>query len=242
MLLENKIVLITGGSRGIGKAVAEKCLKEGAKVVIDYKNSCEKIETLVKEYGEDKIITYKADVSNADDVKQMVTYVKEVFGHLDGIVNNAGIITRTYDWKNILLQDWNTNIETNLIGSWNVIRFGVDIMEKGSSIVNVSSIYGMFPEADELTYSISKAGVDAMTQALAKKLAPSIRVNAIAPSNTLTEMIPDSEKMRQIEEKTLLKRSAQPNEIANAIVYLLSEYSSYITGCIIPVDGGYHVI
>ena len=242
MLLENKIILITGGSRGIGKAVAEKCLKEGAKVVIDYKNSCEKIEMLVKEYGEDKIITYKADVSNADDIKQMVTYVKEVFGHLDGIVNNAGIITRTYDWKNISLQDWNTNIGTNLIGSWNVIRFGVDIMEKGGSIVNVSSIYGMFPEADELTYSISKAGVEAMTQALAKKLAPNIRVNAIAPGNTLTEMIPDSEKLHQIEEKTLLKRSAKPNEIANTIVYLLSEQSSYITGCIIQVDGGYHVI
>ena len=155
MLLENKIILITGGSRGIGKAIAEKCLKDGAKVVIDYKNSCKKIETLVKEYGNDKIITYKADVSNVDDVKQMITYVKKVFGHLDGIVNNAGIITRTYDWKNITLQDWNINIGTNLIGSWNVIRFGVDIMEKGGSIVNVSSIYGMFPEADELTYSIS---------------------------------------------------------------------------------------
>lgn len=242
MLLENKIILITGGSRGIGKAVAEKCLKEGAKVVIDYKNSCEKIETLVKEYGEDKIITYKTDVSNADDVKQMITYVKEVFGHLDGIVNNAGIITRTYDWKNISLQDWNTNIGTNLIGSWNVIRFGVDIMEKGGSIVNVSSIYGMFPEADELTYSISKAGVEALTQAIAKKLAPNIRVNAIAPGNTLTEMVPDSERLNEIEEKTVLKRSAKPEEIANSIVYLLSEQSSYITGCIIPVDGGYHII
>lgn len=110
MLLENKIILITGGSRGIGKAIAEKCLKDGAKVVIDYKNSCKKIETLVKEYGNDKIITYKADVSNVDDVKQMITYVKKVFGHLDGIVNNAGIITRTYDWKNITLQDWNINI------------------------------------------------------------------------------------------------------------------------------------
>ena len=121
MLLEDKIILITGVSRLIGKAVAEKCLKEGAKVVIDYKNSCEKIETLVKRYGKKKIITYKADVSNADDVKKMITYVKEVFGHLDGIVNNAGIITRTYDWKNISLQDWNTNIGTNLIGPWYVI-------------------------------------------------------------------------------------------------------------------------
>ena len=100
----------------------------------------------------------------------------------------------------------------------------------------------MFPEADELTYSISKAGVAALTQAMAKKLAPSIRVNAIAPGNTLTEMVPDSKRLKEIEEKTVLKRSAKPEEIANSVVYLLSEQSSYITGCIIPVDGGYHII
>lgn len=242
MLLKDKVILITGGSRGIGKAVVEKCLSEGANVIIDYKNNCEKVKKLVQEYGKDKVITYKADVSNPEEVSKMIDYVKKTFGHLDGIVNNAGIITRTHDWKNISLDDWNDNINTNLLGSWNLMRFGVDIMNTGSSIVNVSSIYGMFPESDELSYSISKAGVEAMTQALAKKLAPNIRVNAIAPGNTLTEMIPNSERLNQIEEKTLLKRSAKPSEIANAIAYLLSEQSSYITGCIIPVDGGYHVI
>ena len=242
MLLKDKVILITGGSRGIGKAVAEKCLSEGANVIIDYKNNCEKVEKLLQKYGENKVIAYKADVSNSEEVSKMIDYVKKIFGHLDGIVNNAGIITRTHNWKNISLKDWNDNINTNLLGSWNLIRFGVDIMNIGSSIVNVSSIYGKFPEADELSYSISKAGVEAMTKALAKKLAPNIRVNAVEPGTTLTEMVPASEKISQIEEKTLLKRSATPAEIANTIVYLLSEQSSYITGCIIPVDGGYHVI
>lgn len=242
MLLKDKVILVTGGSRGIGKAVVEKCLNEGAKVIINYKNSCEKVEKLVQQYDKDKVVIYKADVSESEEVTQMIDYVKETFGHLDGIVNNAGIITRTHDWKNISPKDWNENINTNLLGSWNLMRFGVGIMNKGGSIVNVSSIYGMFPEVTELSYSISKAGVEAMTQALAKELAPNIRVNAIAPGNTLTEMIPSSEKLNQIEEKTLLKRSAKPSEIASTIVYLLSEQSSYITGCIIPVDGGYHVI
>ena len=242
MLLENKVILITGGSRGIGKAVADKCLREGAKVVIDYKTSCEEIETLVQQYDKNNIFTYKADVSKPGEVRKMIEYIKVNLGKIDGIVNNAGIITRTFDWKNISEEDWNKNINTNLLGTWNVMRFGIDIMEKGSSIVNISSIYGMFPEADELTYSISKAGVIALTQAIAKKIAPGIRVNVIAPGNTLTEMVPNSQRLCQIEEKTLLKRSANPDEIANLIAYLLSEQSSYITGCLIPIDGGYHVI
>ena len=128
MFLKNKVVLITGGSRGIGKAVAEKCLSEGANVIINYKTSCEKVKKLVQEYGKDKVITYKADVSNPEQVSKMIDYVKKTFGHLDGIVNNAGIITRTHNWKNISLDDWKDNINTNLLGSWNLIRFGVDIM------------------------------------------------------------------------------------------------------------------
>lgn len=242
MLLKDKIILVTGGSRGIGKAVADKCLSEGAKVIIDYKTNCEEIKEIIQQYGEDNVNTYKADVSNELDVKRMIEHIKDNFGKVDGIVNNAGIITRTFDWKNIELDDWYKNINTNLIGTWNVMRYGVDIMPKGSSIVNISSIYGMFPEADELTYSVSKAGVIAMTQAIAKKIAPYIRVNVIAPGNTLTAMVPDSERLSQIEEKTLLKRSAKPCEIANAVAYLLSDKSSYITGCVIPVDGGYHIV
>lgn len=242
MILKNKVILITGGSRGIGKATAEECLKNGANVIINYKNNCERVEPLFDLYSKNKLLTYKADVSDINGVKKMMNEIKEKFGHLDGIVNNAGIITRTYDWKDISLQDWNENINTNLLGMWNIVRFGVDIMQSKGSIVNVSSIYGKFPETEELSYSISKAGVEALTYALSKRLSPNIRVNAIAPGNTITEMIPETQRIKKIEEKTLLKRSANTIEIANAIVYLLSEKSSYITGCIIPVDGGYHVI
>lgn len=242
MLLENKVVLVTGASRGIGKSTVLKCLAEGAIVVANYRS-----DVCLDDYSEligckDRLHFIKADVRYSTDVMGMVEKIKVDFGRLNGIVNNAGVITRTNDWRDIEKSDWEYNIETNVIGAWNVIRFAVDLMPIGGAIVNVSSIYGAFPEADELSYSISKAGVNALTTAMAKKLSPNIRVNAVMPGNTLTSMVPEEEGIRVIEEKTLLNRSAQPREIANTIVYLLSDYSSYITGSILAADGGYHVL
>lgn len=242
MLLNGKTILVTGATRGIGKATVEKCLLEGANVIANYRADSKDIPYLEEYSDSGRLYFIKADVRSADEVMQMMKQVKKAYGRLDGIVNNAGIISRTFDWKKISMDDWKNNINTNLIGVWNVIRFGTDIMFSEGSIVNISSIYGLFPEADELTYSISKAGVNAITQALAKELSPGIRVNAVAPGNTLTSMVPDENTLNLIENKTLLKRSAQPNEIANTIAYLLSAQSSYITGSIIGVDGGYHVI
>lgn len=242
MLLENKIILITGASGGIGQMTVKRCLAEGAQVIANYRTRNKIITAWEKRFDTERILTFQADVSLEEQVLQMMKAVKEKFGHLDGIVNNAGIITRTFDWKDISIEDWHQNFDTNLIGTWNVIRYGTDLMKTGGSIVNISSIYGLFPESDALSYSISKASVDALTQVLAKKLAPQIRVNAIAPGNTLTHMVPDTQTRIGIEEKTLLKRSAVPKEIANTIIYLLSDLSTYVTGTIMPVDGGYHVI
>lgn len=241
MILNKKNVLITGASHGIGYVSAKKCLLEGANVILNYHNDF--VDNYLLHFSEENRLHFvKADVSIPEEVQKMMTEIRCKYGHLDGIVNNAGIISRTPNWKEIPFEDWERITNTNLKGVWNVIRYGEDLMINGGSIVNISSIFGLFPEADELTYSISKAGVNAMTLALAKKLAPKIRVNAIAPGNTLTSMVPDSKKLQNIEDKTLLKRSAQPEEIVNSIIYLLSDNSSYITGNIITVDGGYHVI
>ena len=243
MLLKNKNILVTGAARGIGNVTAVKCLEEGANVILNYRAKNVMTDNITSSSGyNQKLYLIQADVSSPDDVSNMMGKIKKKYGKIDGIVNNAGVISRTKDWKNIPYEDWKRMIDTNLLGVWNVIRFGEELMKKGGSIVNVSSIYGLFPEADELTYSISKAGVNAITLALAKKLAPDIRVNSIAPGNTITSMIPCPDKLKNIENKTLLKRSAEPIEIANSIVYLLSDLSTYITGNIIAVDGGYHVI
>ena len=242
MLLENKAILITGASRGIGLSVAEKCLAEGAIVAANYKTELFGLESLIEKYGEDKVIAIKANVAVASEVSSMIEQIERTNGCLDGIVCNAGVITRTLDWRDFPTDDWEKVIGTNLLGAWNVIRFGVALMNKGGSIVNVSSIYGMYPDAKALPYSISKAAVNALTQALSKEVAPSIRINSIMPGNTITNMMPDESEKKKIEEMTLLKRSANANEIANAIAFLLSEESSYMTGNLIHVDGGFHVI
>lgn len=242
MLLKGKIVLVTGTSKGIGKAVVLKCISEGAQVIANYRSHFNVDNYSDVKYEKGQLQFIKADIRSTNDVTLMMRKIQTEYGRLDGIVNNAGIITRTIDWKKIADSDWKCNIETNVIGMWNVIRHGVDLMTSGGSIVNISSIYGTYPESDELTYSVSKAGVNALTLALAKKLSPQIRVNAIAPGNTLTSMVPDEKAIYAIEQKTLLKRSAQPFEIANTIAYLLSDQSSYITGSVLEVDGGYHVI
>lgn len=242
MLLDGKIILITGASKGIGKTTVLKCLSEGAIVVANYRSDFNFDGYFDTIHVEKQLQFIKADVRSASDVMLMIREIQDNFGRLDGIVNNAGVITRTINWKEIKDSDWKYNLDTNVIGMWNVIRRGVELMPKGGSIVNISSIYGTYPEADELTYSVSKAGVNALTIALAKKLSPQIRVNAVSPGNTLTSMVPNKEVMCAIEKKTLLKRSAQPIEIANTVAYLLSDQSSYITGSILEVDGGYHVV
>lgn len=233
--------MITGASRGIGLSTTKKCLEYGFRVIANYRSYNDELELLKADYGNDRIIICQTDVADPIGVKRMFEQSKTQFGELDGIVCNAGIIKRTSDWREISAYDWFDTINVNLIGTWNIIRYGVDFLHNNSSIVTVSSIYGLHPETSVLPYSVSKAAVIAMTQALAKELSP-IRVNSVAPGNTLTSMIPEEQKLKAIEEKTQLKRSARPDEIADSIIYLLSDESSYLTGCVIPIDGGYHLI
>lgn len=230
---------MTGASKGIGAAITARCLEEGGSVVACYRTYSDSLSWVESQHASERFLPIYADVTNAKDVAEMMQKIKLQFGHLDGIVNNAGVITRTYDWKDISNDDWWNNYNTNVVGPWNIIRQGIDLMFNGASIVNISSIYSEAPENEALSYSVSKAGLDALTTALAKKLAPKIRVNAIQPGNTLTSMVPDEDKQTHIENRTLLKRSAHPDEIAATVVFLLSDMSSYMTGSVIPVDGGY---
>lgn len=239
MMLENKVVLITGASRGIGLAIAEKCLTEGAHIVANFKSESGGIGALIQSFGRNSVLPVRADVSLDSEILAMMQCIRDSFQRLDGIVCNAGIITRTPDWKNISLEDWDRVFRTNLIGSWNVIRYGIELMDTGGSVINISSIYGTAPEAKVLPYSVSKSAVIALTQALAKEVAPKVRMNAVLPGNTLTSMVPDLLEQSAIEKKTLLKRSAAASEIADVVSFLLSDSSSYLTGSIIPVDGGY---
>lgn len=241
MQLKNKIILVTGSSRGIGKNIVQQCLSEGATVIANHRTwEGEKLSKLSQYDGD--LIQIIADVSSPYEVQDMTQQIKQKVGTIDGIVNNAGIISRSNDWRNMSIEDWMKIFNTNIIGIWNVIRFSHDLLSLGASIVNISSIYGLYPDPAALSYSVSKAGVISLTQALAKDLSPNIRVNVIAPGNTLTDMVPDFETLMKIEDKTLLKRSATTKEISDVAIFLLSDKSSYMTGCIIPVDGGYHII
>lgn len=239
-VFNGKVVLITGASKGIGRAIAIAFVKCGAKVIANYNSSYSEAMQLQKTFGDDNIDIVRADVSDEIEVKKMVEYIQAKYDHVDVLVNNAGVIKRSKSWTEIQLNDWQETLSVNAIGTWLVTKMVYPLMEsKGGSIVNISSIYGLSPNAKELAYSCSKSMIISMTLALAKELAPNIRVNAICPGNTITDMVPDMHTMRCIEELTCLKRSADVDEISNAVLMLASDCSSYITGCVLPVDGGY---
>jgi NAD(P)-dependent dehydrogenase (short-subunit alcohol dehydrogenase family) len=242
MKLKNKVVIITGSSRGIGKAIAMLFAKEGAKVVINCKDHIDEAKKVVETIGENNAFFVQADVSKEEDVKRLILETIKKFGRVDILVNNAGIIFREGDWKsgeNI----WHATMDINLTSAWLMIREVAPIMlkQKSGSIVNISSIYGFLGAASVLAYSAAKGGVITMTKAMAKDLAPNIRVNAVAPGNVMTDMTKEAgeDVIKFFNEQTPLKRSAEPEEIARAVLFLASEDASFITGELIVVDGGY---
>ena len=238
--LENKIALVTGGAGGIGGATVKKLSRAGADVVIHYRSNEASAKKLCLEIpGNPSIV--RADISDMEQVAAMGEYIREKYGRLDILVNNAAIIRRSPSWDGHSIDDWRGVFDVNVIGTWQVIKRMAPLLTDGGAIVNVSSIYGVWGSASEIAYSLSKASVIKMTEILAKELAPRIRVNAVIPGNTLTKMTPDDEKTKRIESDTLLKRSAKPEEIADSILFLSASSSSYITGNSLFVDGGYHL-
>lgn len=238
-----KVVLVTGSSRGIGRATIIEFAKKGYNVVINYSTSSSDAESL-KEYVEKeyhaKALVIKADISNEEEVKDMVKQVIDEFGNIDVLVNNAGIV---YDrsFEEITVEEFKRTLEVNVIGAFIVSREVSKYMKKGS-IVNVSSTSGtkvMSPEC--LDYNISKVGLQSLTRDLALYLKPNIRVNAIAIGWADTDMNKDlpQDYIDKEVEKIYLERFADPSEIAKTIYFLASEDASYITGEVVTIDGGY---
>ena len=251
MKLKNKIAIITGASRGIGKSTALLFAKEGAKIVVDYhvsniepdaeKNAFSVVEE-IKKIGSEAI-AIKCDVSKENEVKEMIQKTIEVFGKIDILVNNAGIVFDIPLFEKTVEQ-WRQTLDVNLIGTFLCSKYASEQMKKNDNgkIINISSTNGIncfSPESAD--YDTSKAGIINLTYNLAKELAPKIQVNTIAPGWVDTEMNKDLPKefVKKEIEKIYLKRFAKPEEIAKTILFLASDDSSYITGSILKVDGGH---
>lgn len=242
--MENKVVLVTGSARGIGKATIIEFASKGYNVVINYiKNKDKAIE--LKDYVESefnvKALVEAADISNESDVKNMIASIIKEFGRLDVLINNAGIVyDRNFD--EITVDEFKRTLEVNVLGAFIVSREAAKYMKKGSAIVNVSSTNGTKAISPEcLDYNISKVGLQSLTRDLAFQFKPNIRVNAIAIGWANTDMNKDlpQDYVDDETEKIYLGRFADPQEIAKTIYFLASEDSSYINGEILTVDGGY---
>lgn len=240
-----KTVLITGGSRGIGKATSLEFAKHGYNIVINYVNDDESAKNLksyiVENYDVD-VMLCKCNVSSEDGVKGMVNSIIDNYGNIDVLVNNAGIaIDTTFDDKKI--ENFKKILNVNLIGPFILSReVGNYMLKQGfGSIINVSSTNALDTYYEySLDYDASKAGLVSLTHNLAKYYAPNIRVNAVAPGWVDTEMNKelDSSYIKEECDKIYLKRFAKPEEVAKAIYFLASDDASYITGEVLRVDGG----
>lgn len=244
MNFKDKVVLITGASRGLGASIAKEFSKLGANIIINYNNSKESAEQLKQELEQrynNKILTIKADISNEEEVKNMVKQTQEVFGKVDILINNASIAIDTI-LENKTKENFMRILEVNLVGTFLVSKEVSSIMTSiNPSIINISSTNGIDTEyVESLDYDASKAGVISLTKNLAKAYGPKIRVIAVAPGWIETDMTKDlsDEFRRQEEDKIIMERFATPEEIAKVVVFLASDDASYITGTTVRLDGG----
>ena len=233
-----KVILITGSSRGIGAATARLAKEKGYDVLLHGKTPSSCLTNLARELNS-KYITF--DVSKEDEVKQALSEVSCI----DILINSAGVnISKTFD--NLTDSDWKTIYDINIFGLVNVTRHVVPIMKRSQSIgkiVNIASIKGLYASVGRVAYASSKAAVINLTTGLAKELAPKILVNAVAPGFTSTEMTDNtwSDRIKKQVDNILLKRMANPKEIAEVVLFLSSGANEYITGQTINIDGGFSI-
>jgi len=245
MKLQGKVALVTGASRGIGRATAVLFAKEGADVVVNYNTSdkqAEEVVTDIEKIGR-KVIAVKCDVSQESDVKKMVEKTIREFGRIDILINNAGIVFDIPLFQKTVEQ-WKKTIETNLIGMFLCAKYVAPDMvkRKYGRIVNISSTNGIDTyDPTSIDYDASKAGVIMLTKALAQELAPYVIVNSIAPGWVDTDMNKDlpEDFIESEKKKIALRRLAKPEEIAKVALFLASDDATFVNGSVVVADGGY---
>jgi 3-oxoacyl-[acyl-carrier protein] reductase len=243
-LLSDKVAIVTGGTRGIGRSTVLSICRGGADCAFTYTKNQALAESLTQEVRTlgRRALAVKLDVRDFEGTKLFVERVKHEFGKLDILVNNAGI-TRDRSLMMMSREDWSDVIDTDLTGVFNITRACIMtfLKQKSGNIVNISSVSGIHPLPGQTNYAAAKAGVIGFTKSLAKEVAPfNIRVNAVAPGFIETDMIAAlDEKYRQrLRESIPVGKFGTPDEVAKAVLFLLSDRSRYITGEAIQIDGG----
>ncbi len=242
-LLAGKIALITGGSRGIGKAIAMQFVKQGAVVAFTYVNKETALQTKAElEALGGKVLAFQADATQYEQAKEVIDEVMKQCGRIDVLVNNAGI-TRDGLLMRMTPNQFDEVINGNLRSAFNYCQLCTPIMlrQRGGSIINMSSVVGLHGNAGQCNYAASKAGIVGLTQSMAKELGgKGVRINAIAPGFIQTDMtqgLSEEVKNKWINEIPL-KRVGTPEDIANVAVFLASDMAAYVTGQALSVDGG----
>ncbi len=241
-----KVAIVTGGSRGIGYSIVKKLSENNYNVVFTYNNSINSANQLLEECKSDNfchVCAFKADISDYSQVKSLIDFTLKEFGKIDLLVNNAAI-DLIKPFNDVSNEEFDTLMKTNLYSAFYTSKLAVDSMlhEKSGSIINISSIWGLIGASCEMPYSVSKAGLDAMTKSLAKELGPSnIRVNSIAPGIIDTDMnaILSQDEKNDIIKEIPLAKIGSPSDIADCVIYLAN--AQYVTGQIIQVNGGWNI-
>jgi 3-oxoacyl-[acyl-carrier protein] reductase len=236
MELKGKVALVTGASRGIGRAIAVALAKKGCNVIINYardEENAKKTEEMCRAYGVETL-TVRADVSNREEVREMVEKAIEKFGRIDILINNAGILGKTINPREISDEEWDRVLGVNLKGAFIVTQEVLKYMKRGK-IVNIASIAGKDGGTVGAHYAASKGGLIALTFNLARHLAPNILVNAVAPGPVETDMI-NEEMRKRLRKLSLTGEIAKPEDIAHAVIFLLE--NDHITGEVVDVNGG----
>lgn len=242
-LLQDKVAIITGAARGIGKGILESFVAQGAKVAFTYASSKQAADEIENKFGS-QVKAYQSDASDFEAAQNLVEEVQKDFGSIDIVVNNAGI-TKDNLLMRMRLEDWQKVIQVNLDSAFNLTKAVLRPMlkQRHGSIINMSSIVGITGNAGQANYSASKAGLIGFSKSVALELGSrNIRCNVIAPGFIETEMTEklDEKVVAEWRENIPLKRGGTPEDIANACLFLGSDLSSYITGQVLSVDGGMH--
>ena len=239
----NKVILVTGGSRGIGKDIVINCAKSGYNVILNYNKSEEQAKIIQNDLLIEgiNIDIFKADVTKREEVKKLIDFCIQKYNKIDVLINNAGI-SQTKLFTDITDEDWNNMLQTNVTSAFYTTQEVAKYMinNKSGCIINISSIWGIVGASCEVHYSVAKAGLDALTKSLAKELGPSnIRVNSIAPGIINTDMNKNlsKEELENIINEIPLERIGYPHSITNCVKWLVQD--DYTTGQIISVNGGW---